>query len=101
MTLVLDASGAGEAIIEVMPYIWVIIILSTTLYIGLIIFLIKSKSTPWRMLAVLLALLVSLLGVKGFLMEGNEWGIMNSIFFFPILIWLFTKYFLRKKRRGI
>ena len=95
---VLDASQAVAEIAEIMPYLLGGIVLCLLFYIGLIVLLIRSKATPWRMLALSVAFLVSLLGVKGALDERNEWGAMNAIFVVPILIGLFTEYRLRKKQ---
>jgi hypothetical protein len=98
--IVLDASGAVEAIAEVLPFIYMLAAIAACLYIGLIIFFVfvKSHFAYRRIFALLLSFLFIVLAIRRLSNEGSEFGVTEAVLFFPFSLGLFMEYLLRKKR---
>ena len=97
-SLLLDASDVPAAIVEALPLVLATIVLGPILYLGLIVLFIRGKSLVWRLPGLAIASLVAFEGVRELQGYGNELGILNSLFFIPILVGVVTEYFLYKKR---
>ena len=95
----ITASEAVAIIAELMPVLIGILFLGAVLYAVAIWVFLEKKSPLWRLFGFALVALFMLFGIQVMMSPGNEWGIMNSVFFFPILFGLVTEYLLRKRQR--
>jgi hypothetical protein len=77
--------------------LWLFGIPASVLYIGILILLLSRKWYKGRVIAFILAILLAILGKQEINSLDNELGLLNIMFFIPILVGLCSLYFLPLK----